>query len=93
MNSGHSFIPGHANITSAPENKKSSLTLSETALVGRLTPLKDGLDKDAHAALGGVPATHHAESQALLARALLELDRQQAEGGGRGAGCPPLEGH
>ena len=56
-----------------------ALTFSERALVVGLALGKDGLDEDAHVALRRVSAAHHAEPEALLARALLESDRVKAE--------------
>ena len=59
-------------------------TFSERALVSGLAHREDRLDKDAHAALGGVNPAHHTEAQALLTRALLKHDGVYGHGEGLG---------
>ena len=65
---------------------KWSLTFSKYSTIGRLAHGEDGLDEDAHAALGGVNPAHHAEPEALLAGALLKVDVVQRHGHGLGPG-------
>lgn len=56
------------------------VTLSKRALLCRLARLENGLDEDAHAALGGVLAADYAKAERLVACAFLEDDGEQTHG-------------
>ena len=55
-------------------------TFSQWALISGLAHGEDGLNDDAHAALGGVNPAHHTEPEPLLAGALLKHDGVQGHG-------------
>ena len=61
-------------------------TFSEGAQIPRLSNREYCFHKDAHAALGGINTTHHAEPQAFLPLTLLEL--HQVDRHGHGLGSP-----
>ena len=58
----------------------SCFTFSKHPTISGLAHREDGLDEDAHAALGGVNPAHHAEPEPLLAGALLKHDGVQGHG-------------
>ena len=57
-----------------------SLTFSDVSLIDGLSHGEDGLDEDAHGALGRVDAAHNTEAQTLATRTLLELHRHDLHG-------------
>ena len=67
-----------------------SLTFLECSLVGSLAVREDGLDEDADAALGRVPAADDGEAQRLPPAPLLEHDGVEPQL--QGLGAPPQRG-